>query len=65
MRDPPGGGRGEGERATAEEPIFKSYELHAKRDVTRSVKLERFLRGIKCIEDRSLTVVRLPPESER
>lgn len=49
----------------AEEDIIKTYDLHVNCYVTKPVDLHQFLNVIKSISNFWLTVVALPPESER
>jgi len=48
--------------SSAEEDIFKTYDLHANCYVTKPVDLEQFMRVVKSIEDFWITVVKLPSE---
>jgi two-component system, chemotaxis family, response regulator Rcp1 len=48
--------------SSAEEDIFKTYDLHANCYVTKPVDLEQFMHVVKSIEDFWVTVVKLPSE---
>ncbi|MEA1895589.1 MAG: response regulator [Euryarchaeota archaeon] len=46
--------------SSAEQDIFRSYDLHANCYITKPVDLDQFIRVIRSIEDFWLTIVKLP-----
>ncbi len=48
--------------STAEQDIFKTYDLHANCYINKPVDLEKFMTLVKTIEDFWLTIVKLPTE---
>jgi CheY-like chemotaxis protein len=46
--------------SSAEQDIFKAYDLHANCYITKPVDLDQFIRVIRSIEDFWLTIVKLP-----
>jgi CheY-like chemotaxis protein len=50
--------------SSAEQDIFKSYDLHANCYITKPVDLDQFIRVIRSIEDFWLTIVKLPRGGE-
>ncbi len=50
--------------STAEEDIFKTYDLHANCYITKPVDLEQFIKVVKSIDEFWLTLVKLPSESK-
>ena len=50
--------------SSAEQDIFKSYDLHANCYITKPVDLDQFIRVIRSIEDFWLTIVKLPRGEE-
>ncbi len=49
----------------SDEDILKSYNLHANCYITKPIDLEQFLIVVKAIESFWLTIVKLPPDSNR
>ena len=50
--------------SSAEQDIFRSYDLHANCYITKPVDLDQFIRVIRSIEDFWLTIVKLPRGEE-
>ena len=50
--------------SSAEQDIFRSYDLHANCYVTKPVDLDQFIKVMKMIEDFWLTIVKLPRSEE-
>lgn len=50
--------------STAEEDIFKTYNLHANCYITKPVDLEQFIKVVKAIDDFWLSMVKLPTEHQ-
>ena len=50
--------------SSAEQDIFRSYDLHANCYITKPVDLDQFIRVMKSIEDFWLTIVKLPRGEE-
>ena len=50
--------------SSAEQDIFRSYDLHANCYITKPVDLDQFIRVIRSIEDFWLTIVKLPRSEE-
>ena len=50
--------------SSAEQDIFRSYDLHANCYVTKPVDLDQFIKVMKTIEDFWLTIVKLPRGEE-
>jgi CheY-like chemotaxis protein len=46
--------------SSAEQDIFKAYDLHANCYITKPVDLDQFIKVIRSIEDFWLTIVKLP-----
>jgi CheY-like chemotaxis protein len=46
--------------SSAEQDIFRSYDLHANCYITKPVDLDQFIRVMRSIEDFWLTIVKLP-----
>jgi len=46
--------------SSAEQDVFKAYNLHANCYITKPVDLDQFIRVIRSIEDFWLTIVKLP-----
>jgi len=50
--------------SSAEQDIFRSYDLHANCYITKPVDLDQFIKVMKTIEDFWLTIVKLPRGGE-
>jgi len=50
--------------SSAEQDVFRSYDLHANCYITKPVDLDQFIRVIRSIEDFWLTIVKLPRGEE-
>jgi len=50
--------------SSAEQDIFRSYDLHANCYITKPVDLDQFIKVIRSIEDFWLTIVKLPRGEE-
>ena len=48
--------------STAEEDVFRSYNLQANCYVTKPVDMDQFIKLVQSIEDFWFTIVKLPPE---
>ena len=46
--------------SSAEQDIFRAYDLHANCYITKPIDLDRFTKVVKSIEDFWLTIVKLP-----
>jgi CheY-like chemotaxis protein len=51
--------------SSADEDILRSYQLHANAYVTKPVDFDRFISVVRRIDDFFVSVVRLPPRSDR
>ncbi len=51
--------------STAEQDIFKTYDLHANCYITKPVDLEQFMRVVRLVDDFWLTIVKLPSDGTR
>lgn len=50
--------------SSAEQDVFRSYDLHANCYITKPVDLDQFIKVIRSIEDFWLTIVKLPRGEE-